>query len=93
MTNTAMYAYASSKRDLYEQTVRYVMKRWQGSVQQAVTEKTTAQEKMAVLCESALYYLAKDVEFLRAAEKRPRHFPDVSHRRSLRGDQPRLRPA
>jgi len=28
MTNTAMYAYAASKRDLYEQTVSYVMKRW-----------------------------------------------------------------
>ena len=32
MTNTSMYAYASSKRDLYEQTVRYVMLRWQASV-------------------------------------------------------------
>ena len=91
MTNTAMYAYAASKRDLYEQTVRYVMKRWQSSVQQAVAKKTTAQEKMAVLCESALYYLAKDVEFCALLRSDPGIFPDVSDRRSLRGDQPRLR--
>jgi AcrR family transcriptional regulator len=75
MTNTAMYAYAASKRDLYEKTVRYVMKRWQGSVQQAVAEKTTAQEKMAVLCESALYYLAKDVEFCALLRSDPGIFP------------------
>ena len=75
MTNTAMYAYASSKRDLYEQTVRYVMKRWQASVQQAVEEKPTACAKMAALCESALYYLAKDVEFCALLRNDPSIFP------------------
>ena len=33
LTNTSMYAYAESKRDLYEQTVRFVKKRWQNSVE------------------------------------------------------------
>ena len=75
MTNTAMYAYADSKRDLYEQTVRYVMKRWQSSVQKAVAKKSTAQEKMAALCESALYYLAKDVEFCALLRSDPGIFP------------------
>ncbi|MEA5048506.1 MAG: TetR/AcrR family transcriptional regulator [Eubacteriales bacterium] len=75
MTNTAMYAYASSKRDLYEQTVRYVMKHWQSSVQQAVEEKTTACAKMSALCESALYYLAKDVEFCALLRNDPSIFP------------------
>ena len=75
MTNTAMYAYASSKRDLYEQTVWYVMKRWQAGVEQAVAEKTTAQEKMAALCESALYYLAQDVEFCALLKNDPSIFP------------------
>lgn len=75
MTNTAMYAYADSKRDLYEQTVRYVMKRWQGSVQQAVGEKSTAREKLTTLCESALYYLAKDAEFCALLRSDPGIFP------------------
>ena len=75
MTNTAMYAYATSKRDLYEQTVRYVMKRWQGSVQQAVGERTTAREKLTTLCERALYYLAKDAEFCALLRSDPGIFP------------------
>lgn len=75
MTNTAMYAYATSKRDLYEQTVSYVMKRWQSGVEQAVSVKTTAQEKMAALCESALFYLAQDVEFCALLRSDPQIFP------------------
>lgn len=75
MTNTAMYAYAASKRDLYERTVRYVMKRWQSGVEQAVDEKTTAMEKMTALCESALYYLARDTEFCALLSNDPSIFP------------------
>lgn len=75
MTNTAMYAYVASKRELYERTVAYVMKRWQGGVQQAVAERTTAQEKMAALCESALYYLAQDGEFCALLKNDPSIFP------------------
>lgn len=75
MTNTAMYAYAASKRDLYEHTVRYVMKRWQSGVEQAVNAKTTAREKMTALCESALFYLAQDVEFCALLRSDPSIFP------------------
>lgn len=75
MTNTAMYAYAASKRDLYERTVAYVMKRWQSGVQQAVEQKQTAQEKMSALCESALYYLARDAEFCALLKNDPQIFP------------------
>ena len=75
MTNTAMYAYASSKRDLYERTVSFVMKRWQSGVEQAVDAKTTAMDKMTVLCESALYYLAQDLEFCALLKSDPQIFP------------------
>ena len=75
MTNTAMYAYAASKRELYERTVAYVMKRWQSGVERAVSAKTTAQEKMAALCESALFYLAQDVEFCALLKNDPSIFP------------------
>lgn len=75
LTNTSMYAYAESKRDLYEQTVRYVMLRWQGSVKQAVERETTARSKLATLCESALFYLAKDREFCDLLRNDPSIFP------------------
>lgn len=75
MTNTAIYAYAASKRDLYEQTVGYVMKRWQSSVEQAVGGKATARDKMTTLCESALYYLARDTEFCALLKNDPSIFP------------------
>ena len=75
MTKTAMYAYASSKRDLYERTVSFVMKRWQSGVEQAVDAKTTAMDKMTALCESALYYLAQDLEFCALLKSDPQIFP------------------
>ena len=75
MTNTAMYAYASSKRDLYERTVSFVMKRWQSGVEQAVDAKITALDKMTALCESALYYLAQDLEFCALLKSDPQIFP------------------
>ena len=75
MTNTAMYAYATSKRDLYEQTVSYVMKRWQSGVEQAGAEQVTAREKMAALCDSALLDLAQDVEFCALLRSDPQIFP------------------
>ena len=75
LTNTSMYAYAESKRDLYEQTVRYVMLRWQGGVKQAVEKETTAQGKLTTLCESALFYLAKDREFCDPLRNDPSIFP------------------
>ena len=75
MTNTSMYAYASSKRDLYEQTVRYVMLRWQASVKQAVDSEPTARGKLTKLCESALFYLARDKEFCDLLKNDPSIFP------------------
>lgn len=75
LTNTSIYAYAESKRDLYEQTVRYVMLRWQGSVKQAVEQESTARGKLTTLCESALYYLAKDREFCDLLKNDPSIFP------------------
>jgi AcrR family transcriptional regulator len=75
MTNTAVYAYAASKRDLYERTVRYAMRRWQSGVERAVEKAPTALEKMAALCESALYYLARDTEFCSLLRSDPSIFP------------------
>ncbi len=75
LTTPAIYAYTSGKRDLYEQTVRYVMLRWQASVKQAVDAQPTARAKLTALCDSALYYLAKDAEFCSLLKNDPTIFP------------------
>lgn len=93
MTNTAIYAYAAGKRDLYERTVRYVMLRWQSGVRQAVDRETTARGKLTTLCESALYYLAKDKEFCDLLRSDPSifpMFPTVDPYEEINGDSVRM---
>jgi hypothetical protein len=51
------------------------MKGWQSRVEQAVGGQTTAREKLTTLCESALYYLARDVEFCALLKNDPSIFP------------------
>lgn len=75
MTNSSIYAYASSKKELYEQAVRYVMLRWQGSVKKMVAKQSTAAEKLRTLCESALRYLVGDAEFCALLKNDPAIFP------------------
>lgn len=75
MTAAGIYAYAESKRELYEQTVGFAMLRWQSKVKAAVAEKDTATEKISVLCDSALHYLAEDREFSLLLKSDPSIFP------------------
>ena len=75
MTNSSIYAYAASKKELYEQTVRYVMLRWQNSVQARVAKELRAETKLKALCESALYYLASDGDFCALLKNDPSIFP------------------
>ena len=60
MTAAGIYAYAESKRELYEQTVIFAMQRWQNKVKDAVNKEISATAKLNVLCSCALNYLAKD---------------------------------
>lgn len=75
MTAAGIYAYAESKRELYEQTVGFAMLRWQSKVKAAVADKDTATEKISVLCDSALHYLAEDREFSLLLKSDPSIFP------------------
>lgn len=75
MTAAGIYAYAESKRELYEQTVSFAMLRWQSRVRSAVDEEKTATAKLAVLCNSALNYLAEDSEFGSLLKNDPSIFP------------------
>lgn len=75
MTAANLYAYAGSKRALYEQTVEYAMLRWQARVRAAVEKETSAQARLTVLCHSALYYLREDPEFGSLLASDPSIFP------------------
>ena len=75
MTAAGIYAYAESKRELYEQTVSFAMLRWQDRVKSAVSKEEAAGEKFAVLCSSALLYLAEDMDFSALLENDPSIFP------------------
>ncbi|MEA4895966.1 MAG: TetR/AcrR family transcriptional regulator [Oscillospiraceae bacterium] len=75
MTAAGIYAYAESKRELYEQTVSFAMQRWQDRVKCAVAGEKTAVAKFTVLCSSALYYLAEDGDFSSLLKSDPSIFP------------------
>ncbi|MEL7604065.1 MAG: TetR/AcrR family transcriptional regulator [Bacillota bacterium] len=73
--NSSVYAYTESKRALYEDTVRYVMLRWQGRVKAAVEEQLTAAGRFRALCETALLYLSEDAAFCALLRSDPTIFP------------------
>lgn len=75
MTAAGIYAYAESKRELYEQTVTFALLRWQNKVKAAVALQKSATEKISVLCDSALHYLAQDKEFSQLLKSDPSIFP------------------
>jgi AcrR family transcriptional regulator len=75
MTAANIYAYAQSKRELYEKTVSCALLRWQEKVRIAVGKKRGAAEKMTTLCSSALYYLREDPELSALLESDPSIFP------------------
>jgi AcrR family transcriptional regulator len=75
MTAANIYAYAESKRELYEQTVAFALTRWQNRVKNAASEKKTAKEKLETLCDSALHYLSEDADFCSLLRSDPSIFP------------------
>lgn len=75
MTAANIYAYAESKRELYEQTVAFALSRWQTRVKNAASEKKAAKEKLETLCDSALHYLSEDTDFCALLKSDPSIFP------------------
>lgn len=72
---SSMYAYAESKRDLYEQAVRFILLRWQNRVKQAVEAENSPKSKLLALCETALTYLSEDAQFCALLKNDPSIFP------------------
>jgi AcrR family transcriptional regulator len=73
--NSSVYAYTPGKRALYEDTVRFVMLRWQAKVKAAVEAQPSAAGKFRALCETALLYLAEDTAICALLRNDPAIFP------------------
>ncbi len=72
---SSLYAYTDSKRDLYEQAVRYVLLRWQSRVREAVASVKSPREKLVTLMRTALMYLSGDTDFCALLKSDPLIFP------------------
>jgi AcrR family transcriptional regulator len=75
MTNSSMYLYAKSKRELYEESVAFAMRKWQNRVKAAIADIEDPREQLMVLCQKAVAYLSEDAEFCRVLQKDPEIFP------------------
>jgi AcrR family transcriptional regulator len=60
MTKSNLYLYTRSKEDLYEQSVKYALLKWQNRVAKNVDGEEDVIEQFRVLCKSAFEYLARD---------------------------------
>lgn len=75
MTKGNLYIYVKNKRDLYVQTVRYALDRWQLRVREAIEEASGPKDRLLVMCHKAVEYLSKDSEFCEVLKMDPEIFP------------------
>ena len=75
MTKGNLYRYAVNKKDLYRNTVRQAMLRWQGRVREAIERETDAERQFHVMCRKAVAYLAEDDALRRLLVRDPDIFP------------------
>jgi AcrR family transcriptional regulator len=75
MTKGNLYRYARNKKDLYRNTVRHAMLRWQGRVREAIEREPDAERQFHVMCRKAVAYLAEDDALRRLLVRDPDIFP------------------
>lgn len=75
MTKGNLYRYAQNKKDLYRNTVRHAMLRWQGRVREAIEREPDAERQFQVMCRKAVAYLAEDDALRRLLVRDPDIFP------------------
>jgi len=75
MTKGNLYRYARNKRDLYRNTVRYALLRWQGKVRDAIAAESDVVQQFHVMCRKAVAYLAEDDALRRLLVRDPDIFP------------------
>ena len=75
MTKGNLYRYAKNKKDLYRNTVRHAMLRWQGRVREAIEREPDAEGQFQVMCRKAVAYLSEDDALRRLLVRDPDIFP------------------
>ncbi len=75
LTKGALYLYADSKKELYQQAVAAALSRWQNRVREAVAKENSPHQKMKVMSFKAFQYLAEDDELRRVLVNDPAIFP------------------
>ena len=75
MTKGNLYRYAVNKKDLYRNTVRHAMLRWQGRVREAIAREPDVAQQFHVMCRKAVSYLSQDDALRRLLVRDPDIFP------------------
>lgn len=75
MTKGNLYRYARNKQDLYRNTVRHALLRWQGRVREAIEAETDVVVQFHVMCRKAVAYLSQDDALRRLLVRDPDIFP------------------
>lgn len=75
MTKGNLYLYVRDKKDLYEKTVAFALRRWQGHVREAMLRVPDVEGRFAVMCRSAVEYLSHDDDFRMLLARDPDIFP------------------
>lgn len=75
MTKGNLYLYVDNKKDLYEKTVAYALRRWQNRVAEAVAPEKDPSRQFMVLGRKAFEYLSQDDDLRRVLENDPSIFP------------------
>ena len=75
MTKGNLYLYVRDKRDLYEKTVAYGLKRWQQNVLHSLNDSDDIVDRLIDGCCKAYEYLARDEDMRRIVINDPAIFP------------------
>ncbi len=75
VTPGAMYRYVKDKRELYEQTVAYGIRRWQDKVFEAMDGVADVKDQFLIMCRKGYEYLAQDRDMRAILIDDPTIFP------------------
>ena len=65
MTKGNIYLYVKDKRDLYDQTVAYGLKRWQQNVLASIIDANDVVDRLVLACRKSYEYLSRDEDMLK----------------------------
>jgi len=75
MTKGNLYFYAKNKKDLYEKSVSYALRHWQGIVRDEVFKESCVKKQLFLMCQKAIDYLDDADELRNILKRDPDIFP------------------